>query len=372
MFEDNHASYNGGAIWDGYTQANFHQYDGCSFVNNWCEDDGGAVYMVNTKVNMEDCLFEGNYTMYGQGGALHAYDENLILGLTGCRFLGNTANSLGGGIYVNDYATLNIDRCAFIGNQGTQGGGMSVQAHTEVVIQNSIIANNSTSSWGGGAYFTSHTHPKIDQCVFAGNEAGGKGGAFSLGTECDPVIHNSIFWGNVSEDGVSTYAVNEYIWHYCDPSFYNCIVEEGEASFIYTTSSLVAYEACLETDPNFTLAPVAPGIAGDWASGQWSVLDASPALENGTGDLETLALAGLDYIGQPRLQGASLDIGAYEGAYDWYNELGDLDGDGIVGTSDLLLIIGSFGCQGPGCSYDLNGDGNTGAADILFFLGIFS
>ena len=47
---------------------------------------------------------------------------------------------------------------------------------------------------------------------------------------------------------------------------------------------------------------------------------------------------------------------------------GDIDGDGIVGTLDLLLLLGAWG-DNPGHPADLNDDGNVGTRDLLILLG---
>ena len=45
----------------------------------------------------------------------------------------------------------------------------------------------------------------------------------------------------------------------------------------------------------------------------------------------------------------------------------DLDGDGVVGASDLLSLLVNWGpCQG--CSADFDGNGNVGASDLLALL----
>ncbi len=46
----------------------------------------------------------------------------------------------------------------------------------------------------------------------------------------------------------------------------------------------------------------------------------------------------------------------------------DLDGDGIVGTGDLLMLLGAWG-RNPGHAADLNDDGVVGAADLVLLLG---
>jgi len=48
----------------------------------------------------------------------------------------------------------------------------------------------------------------------------------------------------------------------------------------------------------------------------------------------------------------------------------DLDGDGLVAVSDVLLALGSFGCS-ESCEVDLDGDGATTVSDILAMLSVF-
>ncbi len=53
------------------------------------------------------------------------------------------------------------------------------------------------------------------------------------------------------------------------------------------------------------------------------------------------------------------------------NAPGDLNGDGIVGTTDLLLLLGAWGpCGDCGdCAADLDGDCNVGTGDLIILLG---
>ena len=50
---------------------------------------------------------------------------------------------------------------------------------------------------------------------------------------------------------------------------------------------------------------------------------------------------------------------------------GDLDGDNIVGVSDILQLLGSFGCDGSCGPPDVNADGSVNVTDVLFLLGLF-
>ncbi len=49
--------------------------------------------------------------------------------------------------------------------------------------------------------------------------------------------------------------------------------------------------------------------------------------------------------------------------------VGDLDGDGVVGSSDLIILLGAWGrCRGE-CPADLDGDGVVGTSDLILLLG---
>lgn len=46
---------------------------------------------------------------------------------------------------------------------------------------------------------------------------------------------------------------------------------------------------------------------------------------------------------------------------------GDLDGDGVVGSGDLALLLAAWGeCEG--CGADLDGDGEVGGSDLAVLL----
>ncbi len=47
---------------------------------------------------------------------------------------------------------------------------------------------------------------------------------------------------------------------------------------------------------------------------------------------------------------------------------GDLNGDGAVGTADLIILLGAWG-PNPGHIADLDGDGAVGLADLIILLG---
>jgi hypothetical protein len=60
-----------------------------------------------------------------------------------------------------------------------------------------------------------------------------------------------------------------------------------------------------------------------------------------------------------------------ESSFQITNELiGDLTGDGVIGSSDILVLISEFGCI-SNCSIDFNSNGSTDINDLIFMLAIF-
>ena len=48
----------------------------------------------------------------------------------------------------------------------------------------------------------------------------------------------------------------------------------------------------------------------------------------------------------------------------------DFDNDNYIGVSDLLMLLGEFGCS-MDCTTDLDGDNTVAIADVLLILGLF-
>jgi hypothetical protein len=50
--------------------------------------------------------------------------------------------------------------------------------------------------------------------------------------------------------------------------------------------------------------------------------------------------------------------------------IGDITGDGVVGSADVLVLISAYGCQ-TNCSIDFTSNGSTDVNDLLFLLMTF-
>lgn len=45
----------------------------------------------------------------------------------------------------------------------------------------------------------------------------------------------------------------------------------------------------------------------------------------------------------------------------------DYDGNGFIGTNDVIIFLSNYGCQYD-CEHDLDGDGIVGVRDLIFML----
>lgn len=103
---------------------------------------------------------------------------------------------------------------------------------------------------------------------------------------------------------------------------------------------------------------VSTGALGDWNAN----VDAALAL-NYDGSRGVLATAASNVL--PGDTGGHHDV---FGIAFGVPVLGDLDGDGVVGPSDLGLLLGAWGTS----RFDLDGDGVVGASDLAILLGAWT
>jgi predicted outer membrane repeat protein len=308
-FIGNSATYDGGAIWAGYVLAGEIQFLNNHFENNTANSDGGALYFVEVRARFTNTLWQGN-SCTSQGGAFYA-DDYAQLVIEDSRFIGNDGNQ-SGGLYINDHTSLDMNRCEFLNNTGNSGAAFSPTYYCEVNVANTVFANNESAGNAGAVRIVQFCPVNFNNCVFANNKAGNDGGVFTLYWDSDPIFRNCIFWGNRDGEGVSTYWVNEYIWHTCEASFLNCVVEGGTDTFVFGDSNFIAYDNCLETDPLFLIPSAGIGADADASATWWNVDEEnSPCLDAGL-FVDGMYLGETDLAGNTRML-STIDIGAYEG-----------------------------------------------------------
>ena len=156
-------------------------FTGNCFLCNAASKSGGGLYLYLEEKDYSDDPFIGNtFTAneslateeYAGGGGLVISGWNSAgAALSACMFEGNTALSIGGGIYA--LGPCSILSCTFNGN-GTalqsKGGGVGVY-NAKASITNSLFIHNVAQSGGGAHFWHLEQDATVTNCTFVDNTA---------------------------------------------------------------------------------------------------------------------------------------------------------------------------------------------------------
>ncbi len=184
----------------------------------------------------------------------------------------------------------------------------------------------------------------MTNCTLAGNVTGFFGGGLYNGGSA--TVTNCIGWGN-SPDTFNGLSIPVVVFSCVEGGF------DGEGN--------------IDSDPLFV----------DPNNGNYRLSPGSPCIDAGD-NLAVPRGIEFDLDGNPRFvdDPCADDTGNGErpivdmGAFEFQGTSCDIDGDGTVGASDLLILLVSWGpCADCGnCPADLDGDCTVGASDLLILL----
>jgi len=292
------------------------------------DDSGGGMYCYSSSPTVTNCTFTGN-TADVSGGGMHSWNWSQPT-VTDCTFSGNSASYQGGGLAIRWYSAATISGCTFSGNAVTggqfcNGGGLSVSFDLGTTVTNCTFTSNSASYGGGAMYNGNHIRvygndpsapaTMVTNCTFIGNSAPNIGGAM-YNMQSGPEITNCTFTNNTTWSGgaIRTYyggETNKMI-----PTLTNCIlwgdtpdeivdsVSAGEPPTTIVNYSDVqdswAGTGNIDADPMF-------------ADAEGRLLPGSPCIDAGDNSVVEVTT---DLDGDPRIQGACVDMGAFEALAD--------------------------------------------------------
>ena len=156
-------------------------FDGLTFQNGFsAKDNGGALVFNGTGVTgkVVDCVFNGNKVTDGSNG---------------------TSGLSGGAIYVGE-ANVTVENCSFSKNYGRNGGSLySDKAKAQLTVKGCTFTEDYTYNTGGSINNSNGTQT-IEDCTFTrcynlgGNGAPGLGGAIHVnGTSAVQTLKNCVF-----------------------------------------------------------------------------------------------------------------------------------------------------------------------------------
>jgi len=306
---------------------------------------------------INDHLNEENW-----GGALFVKNYGNVFCTNSC-FYNNRANFAGGAIWVKYCLGLKLINNSFIKNQAfQQGGGASIGSCSTAIISNNLFKLNKAfvtfqTNWGwrvqgtgGGLRVNVNCNADILNNKFYNNHAVGGGGFYETTSNClvsGNIVANNKGTGIMNGHGnsISTYTNNTIVNNLAyDPNGCGIICNRGlkmrnniiwgndkvsgwptyEAIQVYSFGA-VMYDfthSCvqddypgvgnIQDDPLFVNPTAGAGLDYDGLAADWSLLDSSPCVNTGTPDTTGLNLPATDLLGNPRVYGIRIDMGAIE------------------------------------------------------------
>jgi hypothetical protein len=307
---------------------------------------GGGMYNYNASPTVIDCVFSDNYAATSGGGmANEGLDTPSSPLVIGCTFSGNTADDGGGMTNLNDAAPTIIG-CVFTDNVAVvSGGGMSNSAGNLTVANCTFSGNTATDD--GGAMWNSRGFPAITNCTFTGNSASAAGALYDCCGSV-PVVTNCVFWGNgpAGISGATSVSYSDVQGGWPGPGNINAdpmLVDPGGGDL-----RLSAGSPCIDAGHNWAIAGLADTDVDDYPRFASDEADYDP----GCGVPAVVDMGACEYQGQP-----------------FPVKYGDIDGDGLVGINDFLLLLGKWGgCDSACCLADLDMNDQVGVTDFLILL----
>lgn len=279
---------------------------------------GGTVEPAGS-TTLERVTFDDNSAVFG-GGLDNEYGE---VTLSDVDFVGNQGSFQGGAVRTLGQAMLN--RVRFLGNSGGYGGALYVTG--QITIHHAVFAGNE-ARYGGAVCIRPSSLLVLHHGSLSGNHASTAGGAIWSGGQ-PPRLYHSILWGNTAPAGPEIHDVT------LDPdSAYN-IVQGGDptGSNIWTN------------DPRFVRNPTEDDV------GNLRLRVGSPAIDAGETNRIPAGVS-TDLVGNPRVTGNTVDLGAYEGGFvtfdDLYPHLTPEDDTNEDGLANLLPYLFGRDPEGAG------------------------
>jgi len=279
------------------------------------ERSGGGLWAMGS-ATASNCIFAGNAADYKGAGAFSGTIHNSTIRQ-------NATLAYGGGVYFS-----RVNNSSLLENYAWNAGGGAYDA----VLDHCLVISNRAFQ-GAGA-----TGGTLSACDVRGNSAQQSGGGIlnSMSVQNCTVLFNSA----ISGGGTAASRILNSIVYYNTASFSENNDSPFEMRFCCTTPLPSGGVDNIEVAPGFV----------DLASGNFRLDPNSPCINSGN---NTFAGGAFDLDGLPRIQGSTVDIGAYEYqqplsvlSYAWalqyglplagFQDFDDADDDGMNNWSEWM------------------------------------
>jgi len=279
-----------------------------TIFSNIALDYGGGISCVNDSSTISHNSLSNNSSSFNGGGGAGIYCESSNVNIINNTINDNSDNSTwgGGGIYCRSSSPSTNISNNIISNNSTLGGGGGIKCliNSNPTITNNLFTNNNAAK-GGALYFTTSSPTFTNNSIVNNNAT--SGGALYCADGSNPIFHNSILWGNTA----STNGMQVSLYDQAStPNFYYCNVKGGSSNFELNGNTYTGvYQNNIDIDPMFVSPSGGAGTGFNGLTANWSLQGTSPCIDAGT---PNIVYPATDIIGNSRVSGCHIDIGAYE------------------------------------------------------------
>ena len=256
-------------------------------------DAGAGMRNVNGSPTIKSCVFKQNWGIRGSGMANSTSSPTVI----NCTFTGNSS-WYGAAMYNQELSNPVLVNCTFSGNSAAYGGGIGNRDASSPTLTNCVFSNN-LANCGGAIANHYDSAPTLINCTFTANSAHTAGGGMwndassgTLGT-----VTNCIFWADMPDE---------------------IYPKDGTMMITYTClAGGWPGDGNIDADPMFADANNAdyqllPGSPCIDAGNSTQVPPDYTDLDNDANTTEPIPWDIQGAAGRGRINGAAVDIGAYE------------------------------------------------------------
>ena len=307
-------------------------------IRNCNADGGGGILLDHSSPTISNCVLMNNqsresYYHTASGGAIYCNASSAVI--SECSFVGNYAEYNGGAIYNKNFSSPTITNCSFEGNNSLKGGAICNSSSSDAIITDCSFQNNSASFYGGAVYLLDYCSVTMTNCsvLYNSSDISG-GGAYVQGgiLSVDQCVFNQNYSNNSGGAGIS---INNGTSVIAQSEFRDNYAPYGAGVNIEGASSVVSI------GDSFFCGNFVDHVSGNWndtgLNEFYSGCDQGACCTNDTCvpiDQKTcLYVAG-------EFQGLGI---LCEDVICPTDCLGDLNGDDIVNVTDLLEIISAWG-----------------------------
>ncbi len=300
--------------------------------------------------NISYITITGGYSQYSCGIKINHSDPTLNY----VQFKNNECHDwYNGGVLTVTYSNSILDNLFFTNNT-VQYGNCIYMSHSDAMVSNIIIKDNST-----GGFTIDYSNPIINQSIIYNNLAN----PFLIGGYSNPILINITSYGggaggqgipvvsNTSHPIIINSIITSNQW-----DFGEALQEDQEITVLYSNieGSFFIQGGLFEGEGNINLDP----MFTDPENGAFTLQEGSPCIDVGIADIDG---DGVDDI--TNYIGLAPDMGAFE--YMPPISPGDLNQDQYINIFDIIILV-EFALDGEYVSYgDVNQDGIIDVMDIV-------